>query len=171
MKSKNLKTINYDKWTKVLRPFILKRDRYSCQVCGVKHKELVYINSLNNYVICDDFIYQWAVLNNKKPFKIVLKIGTMDGADYSEDPNNLISLCPVHYNYLRNNIFKTMRHKLNNTKFSSDNKLQFHLHLWNINVINPFSKEIKKLTGIKLSGLEASQLINNLINTIQNVKN
>lgn len=171
MSSTNKSSANYSKWTKVVRPAILKRDQYKCRVCGIAQHSLVYINSLGNYTLCDDFVYSWAIKNNKSPFKVWLKVACLDGSDYSEDPDNLITLCAHHYNYVGNDIFKAMRAKLAEQTTSLEMAPAFHLDRWREEVIRPFAKALKQITGVKITNLESSQLINNLIKSIENVKN
>jgi hypothetical protein len=166
----NLKELNKSKWNDVIRPSILKRDYYTCQVCSIAHNTMVYINTLGNYVLCDDFIETWARSHGKNPFKIVLKVGTLDGSDYSEDPDNLISLCPIHFNNLRKDIFTSMREKLKRNCQLRNSNSSFHLIEWRNAVIIPLRQEIRSLSGYTITTLEASQIINNLINTIENVK-
>jgi hypothetical protein len=81
-------------WKDIIRPQILKRDNYKCRHCGVRHKAKVYRMSNNQYHECDEFEYQWAKANNKKPFQLFLNVCHVDHDKNNNDQSNLISLCP-----------------------------------------------------------------------------
>lgn len=81
-------------WRDIIRPQILKRDSYKCRHCGVQHKAIVYAMSTGQYHECDDFEYNWAKANNKRPFKLFLNVCHVDHDKNNNDHSNLISLCP-----------------------------------------------------------------------------
>jgi hypothetical protein len=78
----------------IILPKILKRDGYKCKSCRINHKTRVYINSLNNYVECDEFIENWAAVNDRKVFTLCLELCHTDFDCDNFAPSNLVSLCP-----------------------------------------------------------------------------
>lgn len=84
-------------WDDIIRPQILKRDQYKCRHCGIRHKAVVYTDSKNNYVECDDFIERWARANGKKVFTLYLHVAHLDQDKNNNDPSNLVTLCPRHH--------------------------------------------------------------------------
>jgi 5-methylcytosine-specific restriction endonuclease McrA len=81
-------------WSDVIRPSILKRDRYQCRHCGIRHKIRVYKNSRGKYVECDEFIEQWAKNNNFNVFTVYLHVAHLNQDKSDNRPENLMSLCP-----------------------------------------------------------------------------
>lgn len=81
-------------WKDVIRPQILKRDGYQCQHCGIRHKALVYRKSDGQYHECDNFEYEWAKANGRKPFKMFLNVCHLDHDKGNNEAANLLSLCP-----------------------------------------------------------------------------
>lgn len=81
------------KKNEVLRKQILKRDNYECRVCGIRHKERVYINSIGDYVECDDLVETWAKNNNKKVFTVGLELFALNPLQEEYDINEIVSIC------------------------------------------------------------------------------
>lgn len=81
-------------WQDIIRPAVLKRDSYKCRHCGINHKSVVYLDSRNKYVECDDFIEDWAKANGKKPYKLFLHVAHIDQNKSNNDFKNLMTLCP-----------------------------------------------------------------------------
>ena len=81
-------------WKDTIRPAILKRDNYTCQNCGIAHRSRVYKNKSGGYVVCDDFIQEWAKAQGFKVFTLFLQVAHLNHIKSDCRPENLRSLCP-----------------------------------------------------------------------------
>lgn len=81
-------------WRDIIRPAILKRDSYTCQHCGIRHKSEVYTGSKNNYIVVDDFSKRWAKEQGKKVYTVFLQVAHVDQNKMNNEGTNLIALCP-----------------------------------------------------------------------------
>jgi 5-methylcytosine-specific restriction endonuclease McrA len=90
-------------WTDIIRPEILKRDNYKCQICGVQHKKH-YLEIENKKLLqIDQEEYEEAKANNEKVKKIFLQIAHLDHNPNNNKYENLKALCAkCHLNNDRN---------------------------------------------------------------------
>ena len=84
-------------WKDLIRPAVLKRDKYECQVCRIKHKSRVYLSSQQAYIVCDDFVEQWAKNTGRKVFSVFLAVAHIDHDKTNNTWSNLLTLCPRHH--------------------------------------------------------------------------
>lgn len=104
MKNKHLYPVE---WSDTIRPAILKRDNYRCQICGVAHRAVGYYEKDKTFIVCDSFQQQWAVHNGYKIQTLHLQIAHLNHIKSDCNPDNLKAYCPrCHLNYDRefNNI-------------------------------------------------------------------
>jgi hypothetical protein len=146
-------------WKDIIRPAILRRDNYKCQVCSVQHKIKVYKTTSGKYVQCDEFIEKWAVAQNKKVFTLHLQVAHLDHNKQNNDPSNLLTLCPIHHAKYDSEHKKfsriTYKAKIESKKNNSENlKTTKRSQL-----ITFIKQEIKQLTGVTLGNSEISSLL------------
>jgi len=158
--------MNYKKyhpdWRDVIRPAILKRDNYKCRHCHVQHKALVYRKSDGTYHECDEFEYNWAKANQKKPFQLFLQVAHMDHDKGNNNHDNLMSLCPrCHgkfdkaHKMMQRKILQTdlQKRKSASTDYETLEKRRYATRLSNI---------IHSCTGVRLSKELSIELFNKL---------
>lgn len=151
-------------WRDIIRPSILKRDNYKCKHCGVQHKARAYRNTTGNYTIVDEFAEQWAKQNGKKVITIFLNVAHLDHNKQNNDPQNLLSLCPVCHskNDKEHKKFKkiTFTEKVNETK----NKITTESIEENKKLIAAVKKEIRQITGVFVAIEDVKPIINLILN-------
>jgi len=108
----------------IILPQILKRDGYKCKNCRINHKTRVYLNSLNNYVECDEFIETWAESNDRLVFTLYLELCFTDFDITNFEPSNLVSLCPKCKNN-RDKEFKKKNRTLYKQEINDKNTIDF----------------------------------------------
>lgn len=91
-------------WYDTIRPSILKRDKYTCQKCGLKHrKTYVFIANEKPFIIPKNEVQEWQN-DYSKVYTVFLQVAHLDHNEKNNDPLNLLSLCPgCHLNYDRKN--------------------------------------------------------------------
>lgn len=82
-----------ENWKDEIRPAILKRDSYKCQVCHIRHRSIGYYNLNKVFVDCDNFMVDYCNRNSIKVIKIFLQVHHKDGNKLNNDPVNLQTLC------------------------------------------------------------------------------
>ena len=109
--------INYSKyppnWKDVIRPRILARDHYKCKWCQLPHRAVGYRDERGNFVICDEFMEDWAKKVKKRVFTIFLTVAHLNHDPSDNADENLAALCQkCHLNYDRPvNIAKRRRRR------------------------------------------------------------
>jgi 5-methylcytosine-specific restriction endonuclease McrA len=88
------KQLYSENWSDTIRPSILKRDNYKCQICKVKHRARGYYDSKNLFVECDDHMVSYAARHNIKLIRIILQVHHRNENKKDNADNNLITLCP-----------------------------------------------------------------------------
>lgn len=81
-------------WKDIIRPSVMQRDNYVCQKCRIRHKSKVYKKSNREYHVCDEFEFEWAKANNKKPFILYLQVAHLDHDKTNNEASNLLTMCP-----------------------------------------------------------------------------
>jgi len=84
-------------WKDIIRPQILKRDGYKCLHCGARHKSRVYKDTTGKYIECDEFLEAWAISSGRKVFTLYLQVAHINHDKTNNEPENLMTLCPVHH--------------------------------------------------------------------------
>jgi len=96
--------INYkdypEDWKDVIRPDILRRDKYRCKFCGVVNHSVGYRISDGTFIACDEHMVNWARKNGIRTFKIVLTIAHIDQNRENNNYDNLAALCQRCHNRL-----------------------------------------------------------------------
>jgi 5-methylcytosine-specific restriction endonuclease McrA len=99
MKNKHLYPEN---WEDTIRPAILQRDKYKCCICGVAHRAIGYYDVNKQFIICDEFMQDWANRQGLKIQKIHLQIMHINHIKDDVRPENLQAGCPrCHLNHDR----------------------------------------------------------------------
>jgi len=89
-------------WNDVIRPDILKRDKFVCVKCGVMHKKsYVFQKDGSRFRISESEIKEWRGYGDKA-YKVFLQIVHLDRDPGNNDYDNLKAYCPkCHLNYDR----------------------------------------------------------------------
>lgn len=101
-----------DNWEDTIRPAILKRDAYKCQICGANHRAIGYYSTLGTFLPCDEFMQDWAKRTGQKTFTMHLQVAHRNHDKKDCRPENLQAMCPrCHLNYDRsfNSLLRKMR--------------------------------------------------------------
>lgn len=152
----------------VIRPIILKRDNYSCQCCGVKHKSRVYINSRKNYVTCDEFIEQWAKKEGKSVFTVFLNIINIKNFSFSENPEDYLTLCPKHSQMYNRDVLKDFRNSFKAKTEQMQKIIDHDFFFYKTTILDEFIKDVKEITSHRITTIEADSIITNLLNNTKN---
>jgi len=91
MRNKNLYPEN---WADEIRPAILKRDNFKCQMCPVKHRQYVFFDQSNKMIIIDRTECEELKANGYKAYRVYLQVAHRDHLKIDHSPENLFSLCP-----------------------------------------------------------------------------
>lgn len=149
-------------WKDVIRPQILKRDGYKCSDCGVRHKALVYRQANGSYYECDEFTYEWAKANGKKPFKMFLQVCHLDHDKSNNDPSNLLTKCPRCHGKF-DKAHKHIMRKVYTRKIESKQGLNIdNKNLKYIKNVHLVQHMVSKLTNSKISFEAAEELYTSL---------
>lgn len=81
-------------WFDVIRPQILARDGFRCQLCNVKQRAFGYYDKELGFIECDSFMTNWAKKQGLKPRNIWLQVAHLDQNTENNDFSNLKTLCP-----------------------------------------------------------------------------
>lgn len=84
-------------WFDTIRPAVLARDQYKCQVCGAPHRSTGYYNNNQVFVVCDEFMLNWCKRTGQKTFKMHLNVAHKDQNKSNCELSNLQALCPLHH--------------------------------------------------------------------------
>jgi len=99
-------------WADVIRPSILKRDRFKCQRCSIKHRQWILISKQNVIIKIDADEAQDYKKEGLKVYQVFLQVAHLDQNTFNNVDENLLSLCPrCHLNYdkLHNEIKRKQR--------------------------------------------------------------
>ena len=146
-------------WKDIIRPAVLKRDQYKCRHCSVPHKARVYMDSKRKYVVCDDFIEQWAKNQGKKVFTVYLHVAHIDQDKSNNDFVNLISLCPKCHTKFDKEYVKFKKSVKLAKESTSKDYLLTSLSSSNSIVYSEIRKFVYQLTQHKLTTLELEHII------------
>jgi len=153
-------------WRDTIRPAILARDEYKCRVCSIAHRSRVYANSRNSYVVCDEFIEQWAISQGKKVFTIYLQVAHIDNVKENCDPSNLLSLCPRCHGK-RDKDHKALIRKVRRSIQESGLVDSLPENLEQISsILKIIAKEVYSITAIKLNQQESMRILDALLSVI-----
>lgn len=109
MKNRNLYP---DNWEDTIRPAVLKRDNYKCTICTVPHRAIGYFEINKTFIVCDEFMQDWAKRKGKKLIKIHLQAMHLNHDKSDCRMENLAAGCPrCHLNHDRayNSLLRKMR--------------------------------------------------------------
>ncbi len=87
-------------WNLIIRPDILKRDKYKCVICGIANKQAIAYKTTNQIIKIDNDEIQEFKNDNYKSYIVYLQVAHLDQCTDNDDYSNLRSLCPIcHLNY------------------------------------------------------------------------
>lgn len=167
--------MNYDEyhpdWKDVIRPAILKRDNYTCRVCGIRHKSTVYKMSSGAYMECDEFTAEWARNAGKRVFKLSLQIAHIDHNKMNNEPENLIALCPRHHAKMDSEHKRFVRISYK-AKAQQSRAASTSAFIENrTSALRAITDTIKELTGVKIDLHQAEQIFSITSKLYEDVKN
>lgn len=94
--------IDYSKypanWKDEIRPGVLKRANYKCEVCGVGQRWKGYRDRVGDFVHCDEFMLKWAKKHNTKIITIYLAVAHLDHDVENNEDSNLRAMCQQCHN-------------------------------------------------------------------------
>ncbi|NIV13037.1 MAG: hypothetical protein GWN62_17660 [Aliifodinibius sp.] len=158
-------------WKDVIRPAILKRDGYSCRICGIRHKSRVYKNSRKVYVVCDEFTEEWALKAGYKVFTLYLNVAHIDHDKGNNAPENLLTLCPRHHSQYDKDHKRFARIALMKKIKQQPKGVVTSEMLAHSDVLFEICKLVKHLTGIPIEKHEAETIFEIILNTFSNEQN
>jgi 5-methylcytosine-specific restriction endonuclease McrA len=88
------KKLYNDDWKDVIRPSILKRDKFKCQICNIKHRSVLYKDWIKGWLPADNSDFDWLKSKGFAVRKIYLQISHTDQNKTNNDYSNLRALCP-----------------------------------------------------------------------------
>ncbi len=91
MRNKNLYP---EDWNDVIRPAVLKRDNYKCQMCPVKHRQYVFFDQSGKMIIVDKLECDELRANGYKAYRVYLQVAHRDHLKIDHSYENLFCLCP-----------------------------------------------------------------------------
>jgi len=158
--------MQYDKyhpdWKDVIRPLALKQAQYKCAVCSIQNKSRVYLTKQLNYVICDDFIEDWAKAQGFKVFTIYLQVAHLDHNKSNNSLNNLRVLCPRHHALMDAQHKKMLRNTLKAVEIPTFTKFDV-LELSKLKeCIAALQIAVKEITKVKITASEADSIIQSI---------
>jgi len=96
-----------ENWNDTIRPRILKRDKFQCQHCDIKHRQYVLIDQQNKVVKIEPDEHRELKEAGMNTYRVYLQVAHLDNDKNNCSDENLLSLCPRCH--LRNDKkFKTM---------------------------------------------------------------
>lgn len=101
-----------DNWEDTIRPDILKRDKYKCTRCGVKHRTTYVFNQDGSKFEVPKNEKEWWLQQGDKVITVFLQIAHLDHMKSNHDYSNLAAMCvKCHLNYDRdfNNLQRKMK--------------------------------------------------------------
>lgn len=87
-------------WKDIIRPKVLERAGYKCEVCKVRQRAKGYRDKKGVFVECDNFMLNWAKKQGFKVITIYLQVAHLDHNINNNSPVNLKAMCQkCHLNY------------------------------------------------------------------------
>jgi len=85
---------HYDiNWKDIIRPYVLKRDNYTCQHCKLKNRTIFVMEHGERVIIDDSWLHSHYIKKGVKISKVVLQIAHLDHNVSNNDYSNLLTLC------------------------------------------------------------------------------
>jgi len=146
-------------WKDLIRPAVLKRDKYECSICKIKHKSRVYLSSQQAYIVCDEFIEEWAKTTGRKVFSVFLAVAHIDHDKTNNNWSNLVSLCPRHHSLHDaqhkkfNSIVKAVKTKPEFLPVDNLEMMQLKECIAAVRIL------VKEYTSVNLTPVEADSII------------
>jgi len=80
-------------WYDTIRPYVLKRDNYTCKHCGIRHRQIVIIEKGGKWTKVSEDLMSVLKEENKKIYRCLLNVAHIDQDKSNNNYNNLMSLC------------------------------------------------------------------------------
>lgn len=165
------KELYHQDWQDIIRPLTLKRDNYSCRICGIKHKSRVYKLSKGGYKVLDEFTEAWAISNGKKVYTLYLVVAHLDQNKENNDMSNLMTMCPFHhakYDAKSKSLIRNIKFNPHDAKFRAITPDPLQIHIDHLREIKSL---IRDITALSIDTHEAEAIFNLTLNFLQNGKN
>ena len=99
----------HETWDDYIRPTVLKRDKYKCVHCGIKHRSYVLIDSSNKRIVIDRVEHEEYKYQGLRTYRIYLQVAHLDNNKNNNDFENLRTLCNKCHNEYDKNHKKLIR--------------------------------------------------------------
>lgn len=80
-------------WRDIIRPDILRRDKYVCTQCGIRHKTYIMYISVGGWQYIERSEYDEYKRVGIRVAKVILQVAHLDNNKLNNGYNNLLSLC------------------------------------------------------------------------------
>jgi len=84
-------------WKDTIRPAVLRRDGYKCTVCKAPQRSVGYYNESDHFIVCDQFMVDWAHRQRIKLTTVHLQVAHLDQDPSNNSLVNLRTFCPRHH--------------------------------------------------------------------------
>lgn len=84
-------------WLTVIRPAVLKRANYRCEVCKVVNGSMGFREDNGEFIELDQITSIYAAAYKKKIIKIVISVGHVNHDTTDNRPENLKAWCQKHH--------------------------------------------------------------------------
>jgi 5-methylcytosine-specific restriction endonuclease McrA len=80
-------------WRDIVRPSVLKRDKYKCRHCGVSNRVKYTLVGNKRVILDDDWLLKQYTLSNHKIYNVVLQVAHECNTKACCNEAHLITLC------------------------------------------------------------------------------
>jgi len=152
----------HNDWKDIIRPKILARDNYICRKCKVRHKSRAYRLTKGTYMMVDGFTEEWAKATGRKVLTIYLQVAHIDQNKSNNEPENLMSLCPIcHGRFDKSS--KSLKRLIYQGKIeNSDTITAVKVSDSNSPALGIVKQLVKQFTGVSLTNNQINIILNSL---------
>lgn len=84
-------------WKDIIRPKVLKKANYRCQVCGVPNRMVVLFNPDGSWIEVDDVVKKHIENTDEKPVRAILTVAHLNHLVIDNRDENLRAMCQIHH--------------------------------------------------------------------------
>ena len=89
-----------ENWVDTIRPDILKRGKYKCATCDIKHRSYVLVDSNCNRTVIDKSEHDEYKTYGAKTYRVFLQVCHIDNDKSNCEYSNLVAKCPTCHNLM-----------------------------------------------------------------------